>query len=76
MRRKTVGALMVVFLIGVLSGCYGSSVSKMCEVCTGSKDGKAEGAEWAGEYINEKFQCKLEGGKLKVQIKDYWKECG
>ncbi len=76
MHRKTVGALVVACLIGVLSGCYGSSVSKMCQVCIDSKEGKAEGAEWAGEYIGEKFQCKLEAGKIKVQIKDYWKDCG
>lgn len=76
MLKKTADAVMVICLIGVLSGCYGSSVSKMCQVCNDLKEGKTEGTEWSGEYINHKFQCKLDGGKVKVKVEDYWKDCG
>ena len=67
---------MLAGFLGSLTGCYGAAVSKKCQACMESKEGKADGAEWAGEYVNEKFQCKLEGGKIKIKIEDYWKDCG
>jgi hypothetical protein len=76
MTQSTVSTMAVVCLFGLLSGCYGSSVEKLCKVCRDTKEGKAEGTEWSAEYINEKFQCKLEGGQPKVKVQDYWKDCG
>ena len=76
MLRMIITSLVLAGFLGALSGCYGISVGRNCQMCIDSKEGQAEGAEWAGEYINEKFQCKLEGGKVKIKIKDYWKDCG
>lgn len=76
MIRNVIGTLAVICSLAVLSGCYGTSTGKMCQVCKDLSEGKAEGSEWAGEYINEKFQCKLEGGQIKVQHKDEWEVCG
>jgi hypothetical protein len=75
MLRIVIASLLIPIFLGGLTGCYGVAVGKKCQVCNDLKEGKAEGAEWTGEYINEKFQCKLEGGKVKVQIEDYWKDC-
>ncbi|HEY4485998.1 MAG TPA: hypothetical protein VI702_06760 [Nitrospiria bacterium] len=63
------------FVLILLGGCYGSQTAEMCLSCQSHKEGKADGEEWTAEYINSKFQCKLEGGQLKVKAGDTWAAC-
>ncbi len=75
MVKKVLGYLSAVLCVVALTGCYGMSTSKQCEVCASLQEGKADGDEWTGEYIHDQFQCKLEGGVLKVQHEEEWKDC-
>ena len=68
-------AILSGFLMVLLPGCYGSQNAEMCQACQAQKEGKAEGEEWSAEYINSKFQCKLEGGQVKLKQGDSWSVC-
>jgi hypothetical protein len=75
MVRSVTGFMAAAFILVALTGCYGISTSTECQVCKDLQEGKSEGNEWTGEYIHDKFQCKLEGGKLMVEHGEEWKVC-
>jgi hypothetical protein len=72
---KVTAFIIAASFFGALSGCYGGSTGTQCGVCKDLSEEKSEGAEWTGEYIHEKFQCKLEGGKVMLEHEGTWQVC-
>lgn len=75
MGKMALGFMAAALCVAALAGCYGTGTGKQCEVCASLQEGKADGDEWTGQYINEQVKCKLEAGTLMVEHGDEWKAC-